>query len=170
MSKWKLNALNPLNQAGDTIVEVLIVIVVIGSVIAGGYKVAVASLQSTQLSQERAYALKIAEGQVERLKAAAETNPAILTNNAGALGFCVDNSLTSKTIGAGGMHPWLNFDNFAQYKPNGCYQDPNGGNCESYCYYYGIKAQGNNNYLASVRWNGPRGNKHQVQISYRIYQ
>lgn len=155
-----------LNQTGDTIVEVLIVIVVLAVVIASGYSIAVASLQSIQLAQERAVALKVAEGQLERLKAVAAADSSKL----GVVGsYCLSSNLGLTTI-SGGIPAKNSDDTYANYGA-ACTQNPQGGNgsCSSFCYYYGIVAQGNNNYLASVRWDGPRGNQQQVQLSYRIY-
>lgn len=57
-----------LKQNGDTIVEVLIVVAVIGLVIALGYSLATNSLNGVRVSQERSEATKIAESQVELLR------------------------------------------------------------------------------------------------------
>lgn len=160
-------SITPLRQAGDTIVEVLIVIVVMGVVVSAGYGIAVRSLQSTQLAQEKAYALKIAEGQLESLKAAATTSPAILSR---ADGFCLDGALAQQTITSPSPTPTLEADNFASY--TNCKKDPNdpANGCASYCYYYGLKKVGDNAFTVSVRWNGPRSNRQQIQLSYRLYE
>jgi type II secretory pathway pseudopilin PulG len=55
-------------QNGDTIVEVLIALAVLGSVLVGGYSIATRSINSVRVSQERGEALKIAEGQMEQLR------------------------------------------------------------------------------------------------------
>ena len=69
-----------LNQVGDTIVEVLIALVVVGLAIGLGYGVASRSLKTTRSAQERVEALKVVESQVERLKkraaADADADPA----------------------------------------------------------------------------------------------
>lgn len=172
--------LKPLNRAGDTIVEVLIVCAVLGMVLASGYAIAVASLQVVQLSQERSYALKQAEGQLEMLKASYGTIPAGKLNNQ-LQGFCLYEStiapaspaapvITPKSLG--GFSPTLvqSNDNYANY-PAECMHDPSAsGSCTLYCYHYGIKSQGNNSYLVSVRWDGPAGRPQQVQLTYRLYQ
>lgn len=160
-------SIKPLQQVGDTIVEVLIVIVVMGVVVSAGYGIAVRSLQSTQLAQEKSYALKIAEGQLESLKAASSTNPAILARTDG---FCLNETLAVQTITAPSPTPTLEAENFASY-PN-CKKDPNdpANSCASYCYYYGLKKVGDNAFTASVRWNGPRSNRQQIQLSYRLYE
>lgn len=53
---------------GDTIIEVMIALAVLGSIIAGGYAIATKSLNGVRVAQERSEALKIAEGQIETLK------------------------------------------------------------------------------------------------------
>lgn len=56
------------NKRGDTIVEVLIALAVLGSVLVGGYSIATRSINSVRASQERGEALKVAEGQIEQLR------------------------------------------------------------------------------------------------------
>lgn len=56
------------NQAGDTIVEVLICISVIGAVLLGAYAASSNSLRSLQDAQERTQAQKLVETQLERLR------------------------------------------------------------------------------------------------------
>jgi type II secretory pathway pseudopilin PulG len=166
--------LTGLNWAGDTIVEVLIVIVVLGTVIASAYSIAVGSLQSVQLAQERAYALKVAEAQVERLKAVASGPDGAATLSSSS-GFCIlVDSATAKTypalIDSPSPTPDMDSDNYANYHT--CSQSPNGSACvpDGWCYYFGIKHDlATSNYAISVRWEGPRGKSQQVQLSYRVY-
>lgn len=56
-------------QAGDTIVEVLIALVVIAAVLPGAFFLSRASLQHVRDSEEHAQALNILQGQLERLRA-----------------------------------------------------------------------------------------------------
>lgn len=56
------------SQAGDTIIEVLIALAVLGSIITGGYAIATRSLNGVRIAQERGEALKIAETQAEIIK------------------------------------------------------------------------------------------------------
>lgn len=155
-----------LRQTGDTIVEVLIVIVVMGVVVSAGYGIAIRSLQSTQLAQEKGYALKLAESQLERLKAAAAADPAILTKTNG---FCVDDSLAAQDIANPSPTPTVASENYANY-PAACKKDPNNANCASYCYHLSIKKVTDDAFTTSVRWDGPRGTRQQIQLSYRLYQ
>jgi Tfp pilus assembly protein PilV len=68
------------NQAGDTIVEVLIAIVLVAVILGGAYATANQSLLNTRAAQERGEALDIAQGQVESLRGFALAG----TANAGA--------------------------------------------------------------------------------------
>ncbi len=79
-----------LNQAGDTIVEVLIVTAVLGLVLAGSYAIASRSLKGMRASQERGEALKLAEGQIESIKTAvAAGTPGVVQYGARNV-FCLD--------------------------------------------------------------------------------
>lgn len=61
----------PLNQRGDTIVEVLISIAIVSMILGGAYVMTNRSLQATRGSQERSNALKVVEAQLETLKSVA---------------------------------------------------------------------------------------------------
>lgn len=58
-----------LNQIGDTIIEVMLAMAVIGMTIGGAYGIANRSLRAAQVAQERGEALKVAESQLEIIKA-----------------------------------------------------------------------------------------------------
>ncbi len=55
-------------RRGDTLVEVLFAIAIIGLVLAAAYSTASQSLKTSRKTQERTEALKIAEGQLEAMK------------------------------------------------------------------------------------------------------
>lgn len=57
-----------LNKTGDTIIEVLISILILSVVLAGAYATAGRSSTTVRASQERGEALKLVEGQLERLR------------------------------------------------------------------------------------------------------
>ncbi|MBP7834830.1 hypothetical protein KA025_01955 [Candidatus Saccharibacteria bacterium] len=65
-----------LNKAGDTIVEVLIVVTVLAITLSGAYTIASRSTSGVQANKERYQAQLIANGQVERIR----SNIAIITN------------------------------------------------------------------------------------------
>ncbi len=155
-----------LTQAGVTIVEVLIVTVVISTVLASCYSIAVRSLQSIQLTQERTYALKLAEGQLELLKGTSISKPQanILSKSNN---YCLNVALNS--YDNPGLAKLPANDDYTSF-PAQCKKDPNNGSCSGYCYYFGIIPDvANHNYTAYVRWEGSRGNAQQVQLAYRIY-
>ncbi|MCA9342582.1 hypothetical protein KC950_01020 [Candidatus Saccharibacteria bacterium] len=56
------------NIRGDTIVEVMIALAVLGFIIVGAYSIASRSLNATRIAQERGEATKIAEGQLEAIR------------------------------------------------------------------------------------------------------
>ena len=159
-------------QAGDTIVEVLIVIVVIATVLASAYGISIRSLQATQLTQERAFALKLAEGQLESLKSAASVPGTTILDT--STGFCLDGVTPSAISGGSPSNDYLT-DQTVNY-PEQCQRDPQGqsdGDCSSYCYYVGIKKSiggTGNNFVATVRWTSARGQREQVLLAYKVYQ
>jgi type II secretory pathway pseudopilin PulG len=57
-----------LGNRGDTIIEVLLAIIVVGSVLAGAYVSSSHSLNANRASQERAEALNFVQGQIEMIK------------------------------------------------------------------------------------------------------
>ncbi len=157
-------------QAGDTIVEVLIVIIVISTVLASAYGISIRSLQATQLTQERAFALKLAEGQIESLKSAAAATDSNILND--STGFCLNGVTPTPITGGSPSNDYLT-DPTSNY-PVECQRDPQGqsaGDCSSYCYYVGIKKSiGSNNFVATARWTSARGQREQVLLAYKVYQ
>lgn len=67
----KFTKRRPLNQRGDTIVEVLISIAIVSMILGGAYVMTNRSLQATRGAQERSNALKVVEAQLEILKSVA---------------------------------------------------------------------------------------------------
>lgn len=63
-----LKRIMPLNKAGDTIVEVMIVLAVLGSAISISYATANRSLLNARQAQESSEATALAQGQVELLR------------------------------------------------------------------------------------------------------
>ena len=77
-----------LHERGDTVVEVLISIAVISLVLGGAFVTSNRSLQGTRDAEERSNALKMAETQIEQIKAMAGTNPVALFDH-GISSFCL---------------------------------------------------------------------------------
>lgn len=91
--------------AGDTIIEVMIAMAIIGLVISMSYATAQRSLKTGQAAQERIEALKVAESQVETLKAmrTLTTVPTIFT---APDSFCVNPltaTLTTQSVISSGV-------------------------------------------------------------------
>ena len=81
------------NQRGDTIVEVLLAIAIIGAVLGGAYVAANRNSMINRASQERLEAIKIAEGQLERLKAKAASDSTVFSQT----NFCINTANTLVT-------------------------------------------------------------------------
>lgn len=86
-----------LDIKGDTIVEVMLALSVLGAVIVGGYSIATRSLNGVRVSQERGEALKIAEGQIETVRRK-------VTGTTDILSLAVD---TSNPSSPALENPWL---------------------------------------------------------------
>lgn len=83
--RWNNKAL--MSSAGDTIIEVMVALAVLGAVLGGAYVVVSRNVITNQSSQERLMAVKVAESQFERLQiaAAADDTGAVFM----ATGFCL---------------------------------------------------------------------------------
>lgn len=75
----------PRGQRGDTIVEVMFALAVLGAVLGGAYVVVSRNVITNQSSQERLQAIKIAEAQFERLKIRSVTDTTIFSKS----NFCL---------------------------------------------------------------------------------
>jgi Tfp pilus assembly protein PilV len=87
----------PLQQAGDTIIDVLIAIAVVSFVLGGAYASSRQSLTTTVRSNERAEATKYVEQQLERLRAAYRNNGTVNDVFARTGDFCLDENLVPVT-------------------------------------------------------------------------
>lgn len=92
------------NQKGDTIVEVLIAMAVVGSVLGITYVTMNRNLLTTRDAQERTEASKAAQGQIEAFKALSDTGTAF----PGTTSFCINGTTT---VDLGGTAPTSNLDN-----------------------------------------------------------
>jgi Tfp pilus assembly protein PilV len=159
------------HQTGDTIVEVLISLMVIGLAIGIGYGIASRSLKAARQSQERTEAVKIAEGQIERMKGALSgTNTADKERILG-LGsysskpvFCMN--ATSNAVGFpgtyGGNIQALSTDDFSSYPTADCVQG---------LYKIIIDEESDDRYAVVVRWDSLGSNqREEVKIKYKVYE
>lgn len=80
------------NQGGDTIIEVIIALAVLAITIAGAYGIASRSLKAGRQAQERDEATKLAESQLENIKAQAVAGNAALFSSSN---FCFNPGITT---------------------------------------------------------------------------
>ena len=141
-------------QRGDTIVEVLIAIAVIGAVLGGAYVVVNNSANNNQAAQERTAAVGVAESQLELLRsyAAAGTLPADGEK------FCLSDTGNVVKTTITGVLPAASDAGY----PAQCITDER--------YVAGIVAGGTNKFTVYVTWDGLTGGRSQVSIAYKVYQ
>ncbi len=90
-----------LNILGDTIVEVMLVLVIVGAVMGSAYVITNFSLQTELIAQQRSEALNIAQNQLEQLKNLVFQNPNIINQATSSLPktFCVENNTITLSDG-----------------------------------------------------------------------
>src|SRR3989344_2263479 len=153
-----------LNETGDTIIEVLLAIAVVSAILGGAYISSNRSLSNSRQSEERGAALKLAEGQIERLKSIASPSSAVFSQTNV---FCLDGSsaITNATNPLVSSLPSLESDNFSNYV-SACQS----GNIP---YYLAIEHDSTttNQFRVYVRWDRFNQGAHdQVRIVYRVQQ
>jgi Tfp pilus assembly protein PilV len=87
-------------QAGDTIVEVIIAVLVVSTLLTGAFVVTNRSTQSVRDSQEHAEALQALQGQLELLRGAADATPSALLASL-TTPFCFNSNLQTFSGGSG---------------------------------------------------------------------
>lgn len=148
-------------QAGDTIIEVLIVIMVLSSVLGGAFITINRSTTNIRQSQERVEATKVAEGQLESLKSAAGSTTIIPTSGY----FCMKDGAIISPAFTIGVLPTLDNDQLGTYVP-GCIGSGNNSR-----YHIAIEIPSANTYLVHIRWAkyNSAGNE-EVTFTYKVYQ
>jgi prepilin-type N-terminal cleavage/methylation domain-containing protein len=138
-----------MKQRGDTIIEVLLAMVVIGMTLSIGFSIANNALQTGRLAAERSEALKLAETQLEILKAslASDTQPKNFDSSAPYCLLVIDTKTPiANCNGVNGSFYNLRMD----YKP------ASGSNPSSY--------------KSSVTWEPPNSTAPAVvEVLYRAY-
>ncbi len=152
-SKW--------DQAGDTIIEVLLAITVISTILGGAFVTANRSLQNMRQAQERGEALKLIEGQVEKLKALSVTSLGQELDGESRV-FCIDeqNNIQPAYTDQRSTLPTLETDDFSRHNP-ACSPD------QGVVYHLSIVNQANGRFHFHVRWDriGGQG-KDEVKLVY----
>ncbi len=132
-----------LSQAGDTIVEVLIAIMVMSIVLGGAYVSANRSLNNSRQAQERAEALKVGQSQLEKLKSLAASSPSTVFDT--SILYCINS--------AGAKKPAA--DPSCVYPPR-----------------YKVTVKDGpipDDFTVTVTWDSLRGGKDQIVMNYRLH-
>jgi type II secretory pathway pseudopilin PulG len=159
-------------QRGDTIVEVLIALAVLGSALGLSYATANRSLAGARQAQEHSEALQIAQGQLELLRSQATANPGLFTTGHPTY-FCMDtaglHNFSSNIHSASDLQDPANYDAACRGIGNGQFYNVsiNDG--------INVDAQGNDdgtgNFTVSVIWDDVRTTgKDNVTLVYRLHQ
>lgn len=159
----------PLNARGDTIVEVMIAIAILAAVLGGAYAAAGRSLRIARQSEERGTALKLAEGQLEKLKALA---PDPANNMFSAATFCIDDGTPpvppAQVTGFSGSAPDTDLaaDDFSNY-PGACQVTQNG--VYNLSIQYDSSASAYDLFTILVRWDRLGGGRDEVRLLLRLH-
>lgn len=151
--------IKPLSSRGDTLVEVLIALAVMGSALGIGYAAASNSLTGTEQAQEHSVALKLAQSQAELLLAN-NTGDAIYTGNP----YCFSSAGAITTGFTASPPASANNDNLSEY-PAACQQ--------SSMYDVAISYGGSPNdiFTITVRWPAINGHGNDnVELDYKIHK
>jgi len=147
------------NQAGDTIIEVMLAVAVVGMVVGASYSIATKALRTGRFAQEQTEALKLSETQLEKLKykaslyrAGESTTGTIFDTASAEQNFCLDDDLTFTKITTA----------------NSLYNARCSG--VSGLYTMLVTYDGVDLYESSVSWDAPTGNRAVVSISYRLFK
>jgi type II secretory pathway pseudopilin PulG len=167
MKNWH----KPVNQAGDTIVEVLIATAVVSSVLAGAFLVSQKSSLAVRDSQEHSEMSQVLQGQVEMVRSMALDAPDAVSGVFGAPPggtkyFCIDGSIPATParidFPSGFNLPATDVDNYGSYPPK----------CANIQNRYNIAVTydpSSQIFTFTGRWDRLSGGKNQEQLSYRIY-
>lgn len=164
-------SMTKLNQAGDTIVEVLIAIAVVSGVLGITYSIMNKNVATIQDNQERTEASKLVQGQLELLRRASEdVNSSITLDD----NFCLSVDTVSGVIEKNG-----NILTNGLVKDSGSGTDGYNGDCigtvgtddRYFINIVDVYPGGSNartNFRVMVRWHSLAGGDSQVVMSYRI--
>jgi len=150
-------------ERGDTIIEVLLAMTVIGLVLASSYGIANRSIRIGREAQERTEALKQVETQVERLRVASQFLDQGLATFPEEAAFCLAEDSSVVSFGNGAITEAV-LDDLSTGYPNQC-RTGTGGR-----YAVSIKRSEGYVYTIWARWETIGGGVQQVlELNYRIY-
>ncbi len=160
-------SLKRLNMRGDTIIEVMIVLAVLGLAISISYSTANRSLLNTRQAQENSEATKVLQSQIEGIRilgANGPTDPAdpLLNPYTHGVPFCIKGGATP--VLAEVSDPFCN-DNSGNYDLR-IYYCP--GSSDIQCAGSQLQAQGT--FLITAKWDNVRGvGTDSINYVYRYY-
>lgn len=164
-------------QRGDTIIEVMVALSIMGVIIAGAYTTASRATRGAQMAQERIQAVKVAEHQTEVMREYAgrftdtdinNPNPALNKNIFINNTFCINPRNQQVVVWASGDPSSTSmFDDNLAVHPSGSY--PNGCISEDGRYFFSVKRNGNV-FTTTVRWDRIGGGRDQVSLKSRFYK
>lgn len=139
-----------LNARGETLVEVLMVVMILGSALTSAFVITNRSTAVNRLSLERAEANGYAQTQLERIKSklskAAQSD--INTMNSTSVAFCIDDTDVVLEV--------------TDLANSGCKSKDR---YQTYTKYDGSTMA----YTTRVLWEGPTGDKNAISLVYRAY-
>jgi len=145
-------------ESGDTIVEILIVLAILGLALSIAYATANKSLQGARQAQEHSEALELVQGQIELLRTAPDNYPDIFDTTKHANGFCM--SGTSLVDLTGDLHSYTSYPT-----------TPADKSCVNSLYHLSIKntADGNDTFTIMALWDDLDGTQDNVSMNYRLH-
>ncbi len=152
-------SLRGLSQKGDTIVEVLIAISIVSLVLISAYSIANFNLKKTRDSQERAEAMKIAEGQMEKLRYYAIDNLGA-GNTFNDNPYCITHS-----------PPYTLSRQTTSLAPGSWNNNCKTGVNNRYRFAIDYKAAGGDDlFTVYTRWESLTGDDNEVKLVYRLHR
>ena len=143
---------NPIrSQRGDTIVEVMIAVVVIGVVLIGAFTLTNRSTRQMRDSEEHTQANQLLQGQVERLRSVASQMR--YTDFPASNYFCFDEDGALTALASATSYGCLQ-GNFYKFSIERKQPQPAAGN--------------NATFTLAVRWDSVTGNKAFESITYKV--
>ena len=167
-----LRAAGNRRQSGDTIVEVIIVLAVLGLAIGISYATANRSLQATRQAAENSQATEILQGQIETLRSFAakpSTDPNYIFQSSRA--FCISSAgsivttgtISNTDVAAGTTTDYTKYPNYAT--TNDCYQN------NLYHIIIGYDNASTETFTARATWDSVAGQgQDTVTLVYRLHK
>jgi prepilin-type N-terminal cleavage/methylation domain-containing protein len=152
------------SQTGDTLVEVMIALAVIGVIMGGAYASASQSIRGARAAQERSEAIKVTETQVESLKAMASGYLVPATNIFRVTPFCISGGNQIHDWSSG-LTPTANPEDAGALNnyPAACVID---GRYHAVTEY---DSSNNDLFTIRVRWERIGGRIDEVRLVYRLH-